>query len=148
MNSLKQDIDELIALADMVQPEGEPLDLTDREYTIEHMSQLRSRLSQIRRDIDLINNALARAWDKDHRDKVTNDGANIWYVGRTKGKKVVDADMFFEWLATRTPDELRRLITPTNTKVSGMTPSERETHFDESEVNDRLSIKSKPSDMP
>jgi hypothetical protein len=145
--NLRKEVTELLELATMVQPEGEPLDLQDREYTPTEMSELRSHLSQQRRNIDLINNALARAWQSDYPNERYDDGANEWWVGRTKGKHIVDAEMFYAWLATKDAGQLAKLVSPSAVKVGGMTPVERETHLDETPINDRLSIKSKPTEM-
>jgi len=144
---LRKEVSELLKLATMVQPEGEPLDLRDREYTPTEMAELRSHLSQQRRNIDLINNALAQAWQADYLNERYDDGTNEWYVGRTKGKSIVDHDMFYAWLATKDEYALARLVSISAFKVGGMTPVERETHLDETPTNDRISIKSKPSEM-
>jgi hypothetical protein len=144
---LRKEVSELLKLATMVQPEGESLDLRDREYTPMEMSELRSHLSQQRRNIDLINNALAQAWQSEYPDERYSDGANEWYVGRTKGKRIVDTEMFYAWLATKDPDQLAKLVSASAVKVGGMTPVERETHLDETPTNDRISIKSRPSEF-
>ena len=144
---LTQQTDRLMQLANRVQPEGEPLDLRDREYDPEDMAALRSHLSQMRRNIDLINTALAQAWRLDHQHKVFDDGVNVWYVGKSKGKRIIDLDLFYSWLSEKDNDQLSKLVSANAVKVTGMTPVERETLLDETEVNDRFSIKSKPSEM-
>ena len=144
---IRTEVSELLRLAGRLSPEGEGLDLRDRDYAPEDMAQLRSYLSTMRRSIDLINSAMAKAWQLDHTDEVWDDGNNTWKVGRTKGKRIIDEDLFYEWLASKDEDELARLVSATAVKVGGMTPAERETLLDETEVNDRLSISAKPNDL-
>lgn len=144
---LRQEVSELLRLANQLQPEGEPLDLSDREYAMEDMAALRSYLSSQRRSIDLINNALARAWHREYEGGTFDDGTNEWSVGTTKGKRVIDLDLFYQWLSEKDADQLSKLVSGNTIKVTGMTPVERETLLDETSVSDRLSIKSKPTDM-
>ena len=144
---LRQEVSELLRLAGRLQPEGEPLDLTDREYTMEDMAALRSYLSTQRRNIDLINGALAIVWHAEYEGGTFDDGTNVWSVGKSKGKRIIDLDLFYQWLNEKDNEQLAKLVSATAVKVGGMTPVERETLLDETEVNDRLTIKSKPSDL-
>ena len=142
---VRQETINLLRLADRVQPEGEGLDLTDQEYAMEDMSALRSYLSSMRRNIDIINAALAVAWDEEHGGKTYDDGTNTWKVGRSKTKRFADADGFFQWMTTLDADQLSRLVSVNGIKLLGMTEGQRQTFLDESPVNDRLSITSKPN---
>ena len=144
---LRRDIDELLDLASKLAPEGEGLDLIDRDYTPKEMAQLRGALSTMRKGIDLVSNALARAWSENYAFQSYEDEVNSWYLGRTKGKKVVDPDAFYAWLATLDADRLAKLVSPGSIKVGGFTEVERSTFLDETPVNDRLTIKSKPHDL-
>ena len=140
----KQEALRLIELAALINPEGEPLELLDLEYSTKQMAELRSLLSSMRSSIDAVNNALARAWDTEHKGVDYNDGTNRWWVGRTKKKEFIKDSNFYEWLATLDQDRLETLITPTNIKVGGLTEVERSTFFDETKRTDRLSIQNKP----
>jgi hypothetical protein len=135
----------LLALAGKLQPEGEGLDLTDQEYSTEEMVELRSYLSSMRRNIDLVNKALAKAWAADHKGKNYDDGYSTWYVAPTKGKRVIDPDTFYAWMASLTPTRLSKVISATAVKVGGMTPAERETFLDEEPTSEQVSIQSKPN---
>ena len=65
-------------------------------------------------------------------------------MGQTKGKRIVDADMFYAWLATKDAEELSKLVSAASVKVGGMSPVERETHLDETPRNDDVTIQNKP----
>ena len=142
---VKLETTNLLRLAGRLQPEGEGLDLTDQEYAMEDMAELRSHLSTMRRSIDIISRALAEAWDEEYGGKVWDDGASSWKVTRAKTKQFVDSDAFYEWMATLSPERLRRLVAIGGIKVGGFEDAERQTFLDESPVNDRLSITSKPN---
>ena len=147
IDELRLEIQGLLDLADKLAPEGEGLDLTDREYDPQQMVQIRSSMSRMRKGIDLIGSALAKAWDESHPYEAYEDETNRWYLGRTKGQKLVDADSFYGWLATLDADRLSKLVSPSSIKVGGMDPLERETFLDETPTNDRLSIQSKPHNL-
>lgn len=131
---------ELIRLASMVGPEDEGLDLSDLEYTIEDMAHLRSELSSQRRAIDMVNKALAVAWDDNYGNGVYEDEFKEWYLGRSKGKRIIDPEVFYMWLATKDADELARLVSASAIKVGGMTPAERDSLLDETSTQKELSI--------
>ncbi len=147
MSELRMAIAELLDLANRLGPESEGLDLTDRDYTPQEMVQLRSELSRMRKGIDLVNNALARAWAETHPHEAYEDETNRWYLGRTKGKKIVDPSAFYAWLATLDADRLSKLVSAASVKVGGFDEVERSTFLDETPTNDRLSIKSTPHDL-
>ena len=142
---VKAEAAKLLTLASRLSPEGEGIDLRDNEYSPEEMAQIRSHLAGMRRSIDAVNNGLARAWQLDNTDEVWDDGANTWYVSKSKGKRVIDLDLFYQWLESKDSDQLSRIVSANAIKVGGMTPTERETLLDETAVNDRFSITSKPN---
>ena len=142
---IQSETEHLFDLTRYQQPEGEPIDLRDQEYTPEQMATLRSHLSTMRKGIDLISAALAKAWQLDHTDEVWNDGNATWSVKRAKTKSIIDTDLFYDWLASKDAEQLARLVSATAVKVGGMTPAERETLLDESEIHDRLTITPKPN---
>ncbi len=144
---LSMAIAELLDLAARLGPESEGLDLTDREYTPKEMVELRSSLSTMRKGIDIVNGALAKAWAENHAFESYEDETNKWYLGRTKGKKVVDPSAFYAWLATLDADRLSKLVSPSSIKVGGFDEVERSTFLDETPVNDKLTIKSVPHDL-
>ena len=138
---------DLMQLADKVAPEGEPLDLTDRDMTLDELVQLRSQLSSWRKAIDLANKALAKYWDEKFPGQKFDNGYGEWSVGNTKMKELVGDDLFMEFLASKDADGLKRLFTPsrlaTVVKVSGMTPAERDTFISEVFTDAGLSINRK-----
>ncbi len=144
MTDRLKDALELIDLAKMLAPEAEGIDISDRGYTMQDIAEIRSLMSTMRSAIDTVHTALAKEWNRQYKGEKYDDGANIWSAGRTKGKKVIDPEALYAWLATKDADELSRLIPAYNIKVSGMSPEERNTFLDERPANDKLSVKMKP----
>ena len=142
--STSKEMLELIELAKRLAPEDEGIEISDREYTQEQLAGIRSLLGTTRKAIDIVSAALAVEWDTAHKGEYYNDGANIWSVGRTKGKKVYDPDAFYAWLATKDADELAKIVSTSAVKVGGMSEGERSTFLDESPTSDKLTLKSKP----
>jgi hypothetical protein len=137
---VRNEVNLLLRTAGKVKPEGEGMDITDQEYAMEDMAEIRSFISSMRSSIDLISGALARAWDEQFGGKSYNDGGQTWKVGRTKGKRFVDEDAFYEWMATLDADQLKALVSVHGLKVSGLSEGERQTFLDESPTNDKLSL--------
>ncbi len=144
---VRQQVDDLLRIAQRLAPEGEGIDLTDKGYAMEDIAEIRSFISRQRKAIDIISAALAVAWDTDHGALSYDDGTNTWSVGRTKGKRIIDDEQFYKWLATKDADQLAKLVSASAVKVGGMSPVERETLIDETPHNDKLFVKSKPNDM-
>lgn len=144
MTDRLKDALELIELAQRLAPEAEGIDLSDRDYTMQDIAEIRSLMTSMRSAIDTVHTALAKKWRLEYGYETYDDGANIWSTGRTKGKKVVDPEALFAWLATKDADELAKLVPGYSLKVGGMTEAERSTFLDESPANDKLSVKSKP----
>jgi hypothetical protein len=134
----------LLDVAHMLGTEGEGMTIDD-EMSPEDMSQVRSYLSSMRRNVDIVSKALAMKWVAEgHDGYVDHDSGTLWYVGKPKGKKVVDPDMFFQWLATKDAEELKALFNPNAVKVGGMNEAERSTHLDERPTAKDVSLMSKP----
>ena len=142
---LKKETQDLIARALLLAPEAEIFE-PDREYTVEDMSALRSRLSRMRTAIDFINKGLAIHWKAEFPGEAWNDedADLLWWVGTTKGKRIVHDELFYEWLATKDAEELAKLVSATAVKVGGMSEVERSTHLDETPRNTDVSILNKP----
>lgn len=135
---------ELIELALLLRPEGELLDLSDLDLSTEDISYLKNRLSSMRKACDIVNGALVRYWNTVHHGKAFVDAHMMYYLGKSKGKEIIDEDVFYEWLTTLSAAKLKRLFTASNIKVTGMTPEERSTFLDETERVGNLSVKTKP----
>jgi len=143
-NEVTQKAIALLDIAVRYVDEGEPM-VIDDELTPEEMSQLRSYLSTMRKGIDLVNKGLAVKWvDEDAGTYADKDAGTLWYVGKPKGKKVVDGDMFFQWLASKDADELSKLFNPNAVKVGGMSEAERSTHLDERPTAKDVTLLNKP----
>lgn len=140
---LRAECEKLLEQARLLAPEAEVFE-PEKDYTMEELALLRSRLSTMRKSIDFINKGLAIYWQDEYKGESYQDEYNIWWVGTTKGKRIVDADMFYAWLATKDADELSKLVSPSAVKVGGMSPVERSTHLDETPRNTDVSINNKP----
>jgi len=132
----------LLDLAMRLMPEGEGIDLTDKDYETEDLVALKNRVSTIRSACDVVNHALARVWKNDHLGERYVDEFNTYYLDKTRGKKAIDRKAFYEWLATKDAAELSTLVADYNIKTGGMTSAERATFLDESPTTDRFTIKS------
>ena len=144
---LREMSEHLIDLAARIGSEGEGLDLTDLEFNLDDIVELRSKLSGMRKGIDMVNKALANYWNERYPGERLETEYDSWYVGNTKTKRLMDADLFMEYIATKDADELARLFTPSQLarviKVTGMTPAEKDTHIIEEHTKAGLSIQSK-----
>ena len=132
------------ALVKMAMPltnEGELLDLTDNDFTLEDIVRMKSILSNQRKAIDMVNKAFAIYWDEIHHDEIFEEEFTKWSVGTTAGKRIIDDTQFFEWLASKSAVELTKLVSATAIKVGGMSPAERNTLLDETPSNMNLTIK-------
>ncbi len=135
---------ELVELAIMVGPEDEGIDVTDLELNLEDIVALKNRLSTMRKACDVVNNSLIKHWDETFSGESWTNEFNRYYVGRTKGKKVIDNDLFYAWLATLDADRLARIVSTSTIKVGGMNATERATFLDETPATERLSLKAVP----
>ena len=133
---------QLVKMAMKVTGEGEMLDLSDEDFTLKKLVELKAHLSHQRKGIDMVNKALAIYWDEEHYDEVYEEQFTRWKVGITKGKRIIDDTKFFEWLATKSAVELSKIVSASAVKVGGMSPAERDTLLDETPTNMNLSITS------
>ena len=121
--------------------EGEPFDISDHDFTVEDLVSMKSLLSTQRKAIDMVNKAFAVYWEDVHFDEVFNEEFTRWSVGMTKGKRIIDDTIFYEWLASKSAIELTKLVSASAIKVGGMTPAERDTLLDETTTTMNLTIK-------
>ena len=131
----------LVKTAMKLVDEGEPFDISDHDFTVEDLVSMKSLLSTQRKAIDMVNKAFAIYWDDVHFDEVFNEEFTRWSVGMTKGKRIIDDTIFYEWLASKSAIELTKLVSASAIKVGGMTPSERDTLLDETPTTMNLTIK-------
>lgn len=138
----RQESAKLVKMAMQVTGEGEPLDLTDLDFSLEDLVGMKAYLSHQRQAIDMVNKALAVYWDTVHFEEVYEEEFTKWSVGSTKGKVILDETTFYEWLASKSAVELTKLVSASAIKVGGMTPAERDTLLDETPTSKNLTIKS------
>ena len=131
----------LVEMAMLVTDEGEPLDLTDNDFTMEDIVRIKSLISHQRKAIDMVNKALAIYWDEIHHDEIFEEEFTKWSVGTTAGKRIINDTNFYKWLASKNEVELVKLVSATAIKVGGMTPAERDSLLDETPTNMNLTIK-------
>jgi len=139
---------DLLELARKLAPEGERLDLTDREYTLDELVELRAHLATMRKSIDVVNNGLANYWDEVFPGELYEDEYKVWWVGKTRQRKAVDGEMLVGWFSSLDEERVAKMVHPNRLagilKVSAMTPVERETHLSEEfSKNAGISINSK-----
>lgn len=135
---------ELIDLAIRLGPEGEGLELADKDYEMEDLVALKDRLSTMRNAIDIVNRSLASYWWEFYPNKSYRSRYDFHWLGRTRKKRARNKAAFYEWLATKNTAQLARLVADYNIKVGGMSKDERSEYLDESELSMQASIQSKP----
>ncbi len=140
---LREESESLLNLAQRVGPEGEGLEIDD-DYEVEEIVQLRSHLSSVRKAVDVVNKGLAKLWLREFPNVRYSDEFVEWYLGQAKGKKVIEPDAFYQWLATLDAERLSKIIAVSSIKVGGMTETERMTFLDETPTSQTLRIMNKP----
>ena len=146
-NAIRLEMNELIDLAERVGPEGEGLDLTDRGYEFEDMARLRSRFATMRRAIDIVNKALAKAWyDKDPKGYIELDNLKYW-LGASKKQQWQNDDSargFATWLKKQDVDTIAAIVSPYSVRIGQVDKAARATFFDEEKDENQATIQSKP----
>jgi len=150
MNKERQEVYDLIDLAERLEPESEGIDLTDREYTFEQMAGLRGRLSRMRKAIDIINKGLARAWhDSDPRGYVELENVKHW-LGITKKVAWLDDNaplLFAMWLRKQDAETIALILPsqpPYGLRMSPIPEAAKDTFFRKLSGAEQASIQSKP----
>lgn len=135
--------DHLLEYARLVTPEGEGLELLDQDFSLEELTQLRSFLSQTRTAIDVTNRALAQYWAEVYGDESFTDEVNVWYLGRTKGKRIIDEYSFAAWLKEQPTEKVMALVPGHSIRLTPLTPYERDMFFDETPTSNDVTIQKK-----
>jgi hypothetical protein len=143
---LETEATDLIALSLLVSPEGEGMDVTDREYSLKEIVRLRATLARMYTGIKETNRALAAAWHKDYPyDSIDVDGEH-WWIAPNK-KKEFQPNMnraFAEWLKSQDPEKIDKIITARGLRVSALSGSVRDTFLDEEPMDNVQRIQHKP----
>ncbi len=135
---------DLIEMALWLDPEGEGLDLTDREYELEEIVALRDLLSRMRRGIDITNRALAQAWEADYHGQSYETEDEIFYLGKTYHNVFSDdGTAFAEWLKEQPVEKIRQIVKADSVRVTPIGDKDsviRQTLFDKKATNDDIRI--------
>ena len=145
--SIRVEMRELLELAGRLGPEGEGLDLTDREYDFENMAQLRARFATMRSSIDIVNKALARAWHDKDPDGYYESEHMKWWLGYSKKQawqSDESAEGFATWLKEQDVDVVARIVTAYGVRIGQVDKAARATFFDEVKGSAQATIQSKP----
>ena len=141
---------DLIELSEKLVPEGEGIDLTDRDYTFEEMASLRNRLSTMRKAIDVANKGLAKAWYEKDKDHYFEDEYNKHWLGITKKVAWMDSDTplaFAKWLKKQ-PAKTIELILPSQPpyglRTTPIPEAAKDTFFIKLSSAEQASIQTKP----
>jgi hypothetical protein len=129
---LEQEALDLIEMAHKLLPEGEGLDLTDREYIIEDIIRLGRTLSGMRSAIDKINAALAGAWWDEYGDvALTLDEKHYWLAPPRKVKiQPGMEDAFFDWLKDQDNEIVAAVVPAHSLRVTRIPPVMKDTCLD------------------
>ena len=145
--SIRVEMRELLELAERVGPEGEGLDLTDRDYEFENMAQLRSRFATMRSAIDIVNKGLAKAWHaKDPKGFYEGENMKFW-LGFSKKQQWQDdtsAEGFAAWLKEQPVEDIARIVSAYGIRIGQVDKAARATFFDEVKGSQQATIQSKP----
>ena len=135
---------DLIEMALWLDPEGEGLDLTDREYELSDLVALRDLLGRMRKGIDIVNGALAQAWQAEHEGESYEEFDEIWYLGRTYRTIFTDdGTAFAEWLKSQPVHKIRQIVKADSIRVTPIGDKDsalRQTLFDKAASGAGVSI--------
>ncbi len=143
---LRAEAHELIDLATFLSVEGEGVDLTDRQYTIEEMAQLKYVLGSMRTGIDAVSRALAAAWAETDRFAQANIGEESYYLGKQKRVKWKDANAekdFAAWLTKQSEDVVAAIVPAYGIRIGQVPEKIRKAFFNEEPTDDDLRIRTK-----
>ncbi len=148
-SKLMQEAYDLIKLAGRLGPEGEGLDLTDQEYSLEHIVELRSTLASMRSAIDEVNRALAQAWAYDYQGESFEYDDDDWYLGYCDRRTFRDRSgvEFAKWLKEQPVEKIAQIVKPDAIRVSplgGPDDPLRQELLDETRTSDMLRIQHRP----
>jgi hypothetical protein len=137
----------LIKMAQLIGPEGEGLDVSDREYELQDFVDLKRTLSTMRTAIDETNRSLAAAWIDQYGEhaSVLLDG-EYNYLGASKKLKYQPnmEEVFAEWLIQQDAATVARMIPAYGLRKGQVDQAARDTFFTEEVTNKDLRIQSKP----
>ncbi len=101
----QKEINRLLKMADELTNSGE-LDLRTEGLTLEEMAAVRAHLSRLRRNIDIVNKALAVAWHEKDPDAAVEISGKLFTVSIGERKEWADEGSllrFSRWLTKQAP---------------------------------------------
>ncbi|RKZ91519.1 MAG: hypothetical protein DRQ43_10025 [Gammaproteobacteria bacterium] len=148
MAQAHEEVDYLLDIALMLGPEGEDLDLSGEDYTIQDIIEMSNLLGRLRKAGEVVKRSLAQHWHENNAGEAAEYGDQEYYLGYAS-KKVFQPEQslaFAEWLKEQDPVLIEKIV-----GISGirMTPLGRpgspirETFFDEEKTSDDLRIQSR-----
>ncbi|GAF97300.1 unnamed protein product [marine sediment metagenome] len=144
---LREDALALIGLGETLGPEGEGIDIVDREYELQDLVDLKRTLGHMRTAIDVAGRALASAWVQQYGPdaSVLLDG-EYNYLGATKKLRYQPnmEEAFAAWLVDQDPEIVAKMIPAYGLRKGQVPKGAKDTFFTDEITNDNLRIQSKP----
>ena len=122
---------ELLDLARRIGPEGEGIDVSDLDLSVEDLVEIKSIVGQLRTAGEVVNRALAQEWNDQYKGRAIDYGADTYYLGYAS-KRIFRPGADIEFAIRVSP--LGRPDSPL-----------REKFFDEERTSEDLRIVSKPN---
>lgn len=147
---IERETDELIELGLKVVPEGEGMNLLDKEYTLDDIVRLKIRLTRIRGVLDAAGRALGELWEEEYLGKGTEVNDDYWWMGPTRKVEYIEGmeEAFGEWIKDQTPEQIIAIIPARTLRVSKMGNAARDTFLDTNSDGKRKSIQHKDIRVP
>ena len=141
---------ELLDLARRLGPEGEGLDVSDLDLSVEDLVEIKSIVGQLRTAGEVVNRALAQEWNDQYKGQAIDYGKDTYYLGYAS-KRIFKPGKDIEfamWLKDQSAEEIRKIVSVNAIRVSPLGRPDsplREKFFDEERTSDDLRIVSKPN---
>lgn len=147
---LERETYELINLGLKVVPEGEGMDLTDMDYTLDDIVRLKVMLTRIRGVCDAAGRALGELWEEEYYNEATEINGQRWYMGASRKVQFIEGmeEAFGEWLAAQPPEKIVSIVPARTLRVSKMGNAARDTFLDTKEGNGKRSIQHTDAKLP
>lgn len=145
---VRADAHRLIDLAYFLLPEGEGMDLSDEDYTVGYIAELKAVLGNMRSGIDLVTKALAQVWHELDPGAKMLVGNTMYSTGYNTKKVWVHDDgglAFAKWLKKQPAETVAAIVAPASIRVTPLGAA-RNTFLDELKTSDQLTIKSRKVD--
>lgn len=151
MNERRKQTNDLLDLAMMLGPEGEDLDLTDLDMTIDEVVEISNTLGRLRKAGEVVKRSLAQYWHETAEGVAVEYGESNYYLGYDSKKVFIEGQQraFTEWVMKQDIEVVEKIIGPAykipTTPLGRPGSPVRETFFDEERTSSDLRIQSKPT---